>query len=94
MKFSVEFTINRLTLRLQHRAAELAAKYQLGNVLFPTAPAISSQTELPKLRLAMLKQCVDCICVIQTLMFVFLLIGCLTHSWRKTQSSIKQYNTL
>uniref|UniRef100_A0A4W6DR79 RNA helicase n=1 Tax=Lates calcarifer TaxID=8187 RepID=A0A4W6DR79_LATCA len=38
MKFSVEFTVNRLTLRLQHRAAELAATKRLGKVLFPAAP--------------------------------------------------------
>ncbi|XP_018541427.1 putative helicase mov-10-B.2 isoform X29 [Lates calcarifer] len=52
MKFSVEFTVNRLTLRLQHRAAELAATKRLGKVLFPAAPAyVSQQIELPNLRL-------------------------------------------
>ncbi|XP_045911976.1 putative helicase mov-10-B.2 isoform X1 [Micropterus dolomieu] len=52
MKFNVEFTVNRLTLRVQHRAAELAATYRLGEVLFPAAPAFpSQQTELPNLRL-------------------------------------------
>ncbi|KAF3696908.1 putative helicase mov-10-B.2 [Channa argus] len=52
MKFSVEFVISRLTLRLQHRAAELAAAYGLEKVLFPSAPAYSpQQTELPNLRL-------------------------------------------
>ncbi|XP_044207553.1 putative helicase mov-10-B.1 isoform X1 [Thunnus albacares] len=52
MKFNVEFTVSRLTLRLQHRAAELAATYRLGEVLFPAAPTSSSQpSELPKLRL-------------------------------------------
>ncbi|XP_035512110.1 putative helicase mov-10-B.1 [Morone saxatilis] len=52
MEFNVEFTVNRVTLRLQHRAAELAVKYRLGKVLFPDAPAFPSQeTELPKLRL-------------------------------------------
>ncbi|XP_070766164.1 putative helicase mov-10-B.2 [Enoplosus armatus] len=52
MNFNVEFTVNRLTLRLQHRAAELAAAHRLGEVLFPAAPAFPSQpTELPKLRL-------------------------------------------
>uniref|UniRef100_A0A669ER19 RNA helicase n=1 Tax=Oreochromis niloticus TaxID=8128 RepID=A0A669ER19_ORENI len=34
MKFSVEFTINRLTLRLQHRAAELASSHRLGSYSF------------------------------------------------------------
>uniref|UniRef100_A0A3Q3WQ27 RNA helicase n=1 Tax=Mola mola TaxID=94237 RepID=A0A3Q3WQ27_MOLML len=42
LKFNVEFTINRLTLRVQHRAAELAVKFRLGEVLFPAAPAFSS----------------------------------------------------
>uniref|UniRef100_A0A8C2ZHV5 RNA helicase n=1 Tax=Cyclopterus lumpus TaxID=8103 RepID=A0A8C2ZHV5_CYCLU len=52
MKFNVEFTINRLVVRVQHRAAELAATFRLGQVLFPAAPADSSQqTELPQLRL-------------------------------------------
>uniref|UniRef100_A0A8C5DLY9 RNA helicase n=1 Tax=Gouania willdenowi TaxID=441366 RepID=A0A8C5DLY9_GOUWI len=36
MKFDVEFTINRFPLKLQHRAVELATKYQLGEVLFPS----------------------------------------------------------
>ncbi|XP_044207549.1 putative helicase mov-10-B.1 isoform X1 [Thunnus albacares] len=53
MKFHVEFTVNRLTLRLQHRAAELATTYRLGEVLFPAAPTPSSQpSELPKLSLS------------------------------------------
>ncbi|KAM7411859.1 hypothetical protein PAMA_021707 [Pampus argenteus] len=52
MKFSVEFTVNHLTLRVQHRAAELAATYRLGEVLFPAAPTSSAQqSELPSLRL-------------------------------------------
>ncbi|XP_028266397.1 putative helicase mov-10-B.1 [Parambassis ranga] len=52
MKFNVEFTINRLTLRLQHRAAEFAATHNLENVLFPAAPPSNfQQLELPKLRL-------------------------------------------
>lgn len=54
LKFNVEFTINRLILRVQHRAAELAVKFRLGEVLFPAAPAFSSQqTTLPELRLGM-----------------------------------------
>uniref|UniRef100_A0A8D0A321 RNA helicase n=1 Tax=Sander lucioperca TaxID=283035 RepID=A0A8D0A321_SANLU len=52
MKFNVEFTVNRLTVRVQHRAAELASTFRLGEVLFPAAPADSSQKpELPQLRL-------------------------------------------
>uniref|UniRef100_A0A8D0DA04 RNA helicase n=1 Tax=Sander lucioperca TaxID=283035 RepID=A0A8D0DA04_SANLU len=43
MKFNVEFTVNRLTVRVQHRAAELASTFRLGEVLFPAAPADSSQ---------------------------------------------------
>uniref|UniRef100_A0A665U5F6 RNA helicase n=1 Tax=Echeneis naucrates TaxID=173247 RepID=A0A665U5F6_ECHNA len=47
MKFHVEFSFNRLTLCVQHRAAELAISHRLGNVLFPAAPANSPQpTEL------------------------------------------------
>lgn len=50
MKFNVEFTVNRLTLRVQHRAAELACR--LGQVLFPAVPAgFSQQAELPQLKL-------------------------------------------
>ncbi|XP_056278748.1 putative helicase mov-10-B.2 [Pseudoliparis swirei] len=52
MKFNIEFTVNRLVGRVQHRAAELAATFRLGPVLFPAEPADSSQqTELPQLRL-------------------------------------------
>uniref|UniRef100_A0AAQ6A184 RNA helicase n=1 Tax=Amphiprion ocellaris TaxID=80972 RepID=A0AAQ6A184_AMPOC len=52
MQFSVEFTVNRLTVRLQHRAAELATTHRLGKVLFPAAPPFAcQQTELPKLKL-------------------------------------------
>ncbi|XP_068603628.1 putative helicase mov-10-B.2 [Brachionichthys hirsutus] len=52
MKFNVEFIVNRLILRLAHRAAELAVKHNLEPVLFPTAPAApSQQTTLPQLRL-------------------------------------------
>ncbi|KAK9404575.1 putative helicase MOV-10 [Crotalus adamanteus] len=35
MKFDVEFTFNRLPLRLQHRAVTLAQKQQLSHLLFP-----------------------------------------------------------
>ncbi|XP_020490711.2 putative helicase mov-10-B.2 isoform X1 [Labrus bergylta] len=52
MKFHVEFTVNRLTVRVQHRAAELAAARGLKDVLFPSADALSSfQPELPRLML-------------------------------------------
>ncbi|XP_041860415.1 putative helicase mov-10-B.2 [Melanotaenia boesemani] len=51
MKFNVEFTINRLTVQLQHRAAELAATYGLRSVLFPAAPPSCHPPELPSLRL-------------------------------------------
>ncbi|MEQ2240211.1 hypothetical protein ILYODFUR_012460 [Ilyodon furcidens] len=52
IKFNVEFTINRLNGRLQHRAAELARSCKLGSVLFPSAPPFSCQKpDLPKLKL-------------------------------------------
>ncbi|KAF0022536.1 hypothetical protein F2P81_025162 [Scophthalmus maximus] len=52
MKFSVEFTVNRLTLRLQHRAAELVEEHGLEELLFPAAPSSSAQQpELPNLSL-------------------------------------------
>lgn len=52
MKFNVEFTINHVTLRLQHRAAELAFSRRLEKVLFPVEPDMSFQPkDLPKLRL-------------------------------------------
>ncbi|KAL7828691.1 hypothetical protein SRHO_G00323250 [Serrasalmus rhombeus] len=35
MKFRVEFTFNRLLMRLQHRAVELAVQHSLCEVLFP-----------------------------------------------------------
>ncbi|MFT7802282.1 putative helicase MOV-10 isoform X3 [Arapaima gigas] len=36
MKFNIQFTFNRLPMRLQHRSVELAVRHQLGEVLFPT----------------------------------------------------------
>ncbi|KAM9343086.1 putative helicase mov-10-B.1 isoform 2-T2 [Pholidichthys leucotaenia] len=51
MEFSVEFTINRINQRIQHRAAELAAKCNLEKVLFPVEPHIYSAPELPTLSL-------------------------------------------
>ncbi|XP_034452521.1 putative helicase mov-10-B.2 isoform X2 [Hippoglossus hippoglossus] len=50
MRFSVEFTLNRTSLRVQHRAAELAAEHSLEELLFPAAPT-QQQTELPDLSL-------------------------------------------
>ncbi|MED6285747.1 hypothetical protein CHARACLAT_032286 [Characodon lateralis] len=51
IKFNVEFTINRLPGRLQHRAAELARSCKLGSVLFPSAPPFSCQKpDLPNLK--------------------------------------------
>ncbi|KAM3618064.1 uncharacterized protein V6R79_014760 [Siganus canaliculatus] len=51
MKFNIEFTVNRLTVRVQHRAAELALQQNLREMLFPAAPPLAHSTELPKLRL-------------------------------------------
>uniref|UniRef100_A0AAQ5Z016 RNA helicase n=1 Tax=Amphiprion ocellaris TaxID=80972 RepID=A0AAQ5Z016_AMPOC len=46
MKFDVEFTINRFPLKLQHRAVDLAAQHQLGEVLFPSGVRIYSHFTL------------------------------------------------
>ncbi|XP_071388136.1 putative helicase mov-10-B.1 [Centroberyx affinis] len=60
MQFSVEFTINRVTMRIQHRAVELITNYRealepehtLGEVLFPAGANSSyQQPQLPTLRL-------------------------------------------
>ncbi|KAM6980838.1 putative helicase mov-10-B.1 [Aplochiton taeniatus] len=48
MKFDVEFTINRFSLRLQHRALDLATRHKLERVLFPSATG-ESNAPLPKL---------------------------------------------
>ncbi|XP_060926857.1 putative helicase mov-10-B.2 [Limanda limanda] len=50
MRFSVEFTLNRTGLRVQQRAAELAALHGLEELLFPAPPA-RQPAELPDLRL-------------------------------------------
>uniref|UniRef100_A0A667Y4P6 RNA helicase n=1 Tax=Myripristis murdjan TaxID=586833 RepID=A0A667Y4P6_9TELE len=50
MKFSVEFNINRLTLRIQHRAVDLASACKLKKVLFPDT-ANSPSEKLQELRL-------------------------------------------
>uniref|UniRef100_A0A8C3G5A4 RNA helicase n=1 Tax=Cyclopterus lumpus TaxID=8103 RepID=A0A8C3G5A4_CYCLU len=41
MKFDVEFTLNRYSLKLEHRAVDLAVKHQLEEVLFPSGAACS-----------------------------------------------------
>ncbi|KAK7884271.1 hypothetical protein WMY93_027394 [Mugilogobius chulae] len=52
MKFNIEFTINRLTLRIQHRAAEFAVRSGLAPVLFPAAPPSPAPPQnLPDLKL-------------------------------------------
>lgn len=51
MKFHIEFVVNRLTMRVQHRAAELAVTYQLGEVLFPAPNVISPNIQLPNFSL-------------------------------------------
>uniref|UniRef100_A0A3Q4B1I1 RNA helicase n=1 Tax=Mola mola TaxID=94237 RepID=A0A3Q4B1I1_MOLML len=43
MTFHVEFTVKRWTLRLQHRATELAVQHNLEEVLFPAVPDFYSQ---------------------------------------------------
>lgn len=50
MKFDVEFTINRYSLKLQHRAVDLAVKHQLEEVLFPSGAA-AANLPMPKLRM-------------------------------------------
>ncbi|XP_054905535.1 putative helicase mov-10-B.1 [Poeciliopsis prolifica] len=52
IKFNVEFTLNRLIVRLQHRAAEFAKSHKLSSVLFPAAPSMPpEEPDLPKLTL-------------------------------------------
>lgn len=48
MKFDVEFTVNRFSLRLQHRAVDLAVKQRLEEVLFPSGAAVAT-LPMPKL---------------------------------------------
>lgn len=49
MKFDVQFTVNRLTLNLQHRAVNLAVEHQLKEVLFPSGAA-APNVSIPELR--------------------------------------------
>ncbi|XP_041952751.1 putative helicase mov-10-B.1 isoform X1 [Alosa sapidissima] len=51
MGFDVEFTVNRLPVRLQHRAVELATEHHLRDLLFPTGAKVTAPAELPRLRL-------------------------------------------
>ncbi|XP_067087810.1 putative helicase mov-10-B.2 [Osmerus mordax] len=51
MQFNVEFTVNRLTTRLQQRAAEMVSQYKLGKVLFPSEEDSVPMPDLPDLRL-------------------------------------------
>ncbi|XP_051758530.1 putative helicase mov-10-B.1 isoform X2 [Ctenopharyngodon idella] len=51
MKFHVEFTVNRLPLRLQHRAVHKAVQHDLRDVLFPVGSRTISPVSPPALRL-------------------------------------------
>uniref|UniRef100_A0A671X1Q8 RNA helicase n=1 Tax=Sparus aurata TaxID=8175 RepID=A0A671X1Q8_SPAAU len=46
MKFNIEFTVNRLTVRVQHRAAEMATTCGLGEVLFPAVLLLPVESTL------------------------------------------------
>ncbi|XP_047426420.1 putative helicase mov-10-B.1 [Mugil cephalus] len=48
-RYNVEFTTDRTPLRFKHRAAELACKYQLKEVLFPTGRLSSHRSRLHKI---------------------------------------------
>ena len=43
MKFDVRFTFNRLSMKLMHRAVELAEEHSLDNILFPTQSVVGKQ---------------------------------------------------
>ncbi|XP_051949735.1 putative helicase mov-10-B.2 isoform X2 [Xyrauchen texanus] len=51
MEFRVEFTVNRLPLRLQHRAVHMAVQHNLKDVLFPVGSRDVSPAPLPSLKL-------------------------------------------
>uniref|UniRef100_A0A674EXA2 RNA helicase n=1 Tax=Salmo trutta TaxID=8032 RepID=A0A674EXA2_SALTR len=56
LQFDVEFTVNRLTTRLQQRATELADRHNLGNVLFPSGePTIQPPKKQPLFTLTLIK---------------------------------------
>lgn len=50
MKFQLEFTLNRLPMRLQHRAVHLAVEHRLQDVLFPKESNVTCQMPKPPLR--------------------------------------------
>ncbi|XP_067251046.1 putative helicase mov-10-B.2 isoform X2 [Chanodichthys erythropterus] len=50
MKFRVEFTVNRLPLRLQHRAVHMAVQHNLRDVLFPVGSRSVTPVSPPALR--------------------------------------------
>ncbi|KAM3872362.1 putative helicase mov-10-B.1 [Diretmus argenteus] len=59
MTFSVEFVVNRLTMRVEHRAVEFASLYSLKEVLFPAEDPISyksKKTSTPSLFNSQLKE--------------------------------------
>ncbi|XP_066499872.1 putative helicase mov-10-B.2 [Hoplias malabaricus] len=51
MRFTVEFTVNRILLRLQHRAVQLAVQHKLQDVLFPTRSNAATRKAELSLRL-------------------------------------------
>uniref|UniRef100_A0A672R6G6 RNA helicase n=1 Tax=Sinocyclocheilus grahami TaxID=75366 RepID=A0A672R6G6_SINGR len=51
MKFRVEFTVNRLPLKLQHRAVHMAVQHELRDVLFPVGSRSVTPESPPALRL-------------------------------------------
>uniref|UniRef100_A0A8C2KR19 RNA helicase n=1 Tax=Cyprinus carpio TaxID=7962 RepID=A0A8C2KR19_CYPCA len=51
MKFRVEFTVNRLPLRLQHRAVHMAVQHELRDVLFPVGSRSLNPESPPTLKL-------------------------------------------
>ncbi|XP_076845743.1 putative helicase mov-10-B.2 [Brachyhypopomus gauderio] len=51
MKFNVEFTVNRVPMRLQHRAVQLAVQHQLEEVLFPVGSKAMFSGSQPSLSL-------------------------------------------
>ncbi|KAM3877119.1 putative helicase mov-10-B.1 [Diretmus argenteus] len=59
MTFSVEFVVNRLTMRVEHRAVEFASLYSLKEVLFPAEDPVSyksKKTSKPSLFNSQLKE--------------------------------------
>ncbi|KAM8830509.1 putative helicase mov-10-B.1 isoform 1-T1 [Synchiropus picturatus] len=51
MKFNVEFAVNRVPLRAQHRAAEIVTEHMLEPVLFPAVPTHNPDVPPGSLRL-------------------------------------------